>query len=173
LTWNEPTTFPGREPYPYNPGVPDRQLWAIGMVVAQWAFLETIMHNHVQNLIGSDAVLLAEYHKQQSFRQQRQFWAEQIGSKLAGRNEMQPLLDLVAEAGRLKSQRDRVMHSPWGGGMQEGTWSSGEHPTTDARLIQNLHPSGAPQWNLTYSRLRQLAKEIANLNVALVLATAM
>ena len=110
MTWNEPTTFPGREPYPYKPGVPDRQLWAIAMVVAQWAFLETIMHNHVQNLIGSDAVLLAEYHKQQSFRQQRQFWAEQIGSKLAGRNEMQPLLDLVAEAGRLKSQRDRVMH---------------------------------------------------------------
>ena len=171
MTWNEPTTFPGREPYPYNPGVPDRQLWAIGMVVAQWAFLETIMHNHVQNLIGSDEVLLAEYHKQQSFRQQRQFWAEQIGSKLAGRNEMQPLLDLVAEVGRLKSQRDRVMHSPWGGGMQEGTWSSGDHPTTDARLLQNLHPSGAPQWNLTYSRLRQLAKEIANLNVALVLAT--
>ncbi len=48
----EPLSFPSRNRFNYNPGVPDRQLWTIGMVVVQWGMTETIIQNQIQVFIG-------------------------------------------------------------------------------------------------------------------------
>ena len=38
----EPFIYPFRHPFPFDPGIPNRQLWAIGMVVVQWSMTETL-----------------------------------------------------------------------------------------------------------------------------------
>jgi hypothetical protein len=55
--------YPSRHRFPFNPGVPDRQLWAIGMVVVQWGMTEFLREQIIFNLIGDDLTLEEEYGK--------------------------------------------------------------------------------------------------------------
>jgi hypothetical protein len=57
----EPSVFPLRHHYAFNPGVPDRQLWAIGMVVVQWGMAEFVREQITFNLMGDDASLQQEH----------------------------------------------------------------------------------------------------------------
>jgi hypothetical protein len=154
--------FPSRVGYFFDPAVPNRQMWAIGMVVAQWSMTEMMMHNSAQKLTGEKTPLWEEYANQASFRHHLRFYKNLVETKVREPKRTR-FLSVVAEIQRLKSQRDRVMHQPWGGGMEGDSPSSeGIHPTTDARIIPGHFQN--PEWNLDFARLRQLARELSLLN---------
>jgi hypothetical protein len=165
MPWIEPLNFPSRSSFPFYPGISDRQLWAIGMVSVQWALVELQMHEHTLRFTSYDAELADKYARQQSFRHKRQFWQKQIEAKVVGerRNE---LLRLV-EQNRAKVKRDRVMHGPWAGGMQSGTWASEDYPTSDAQISRGTHKGAPPKWSLDFQGLRRIGREIAILNVTM------
>jgi hypothetical protein len=160
--------YPSRVGFFFDPAVPNRQLWAIGMVVAQWSMTETMMHNSAQRLTGEKTPLWAEYEAQASFKHHLQFYKGLVETKLADPKRAQFLL-LISEIQRLKSQRDRVMHQPWGGGMEEDSPSSGGLPTTDAEIISGHFQN--PRWALSFPRLKQLAAELSLVNAKMAEAT--
>jgi hypothetical protein len=54
----EPPWYPSRYHYAWDPGVPDRQLWAIGMIVVQWSLTEFLREQITFNLMVDDATLI-------------------------------------------------------------------------------------------------------------------
>jgi hypothetical protein len=165
----EPIVFPSRDPFTFNPAIPDRQLWAIGMVVAQWCYIELIMHGQILAMIGDDQTLKTEYEKQRSFNHKRQFWEKLIPLKMPDGTQKIRLLALIEEIKRLKPQRDAVIHNPWAGGMEGSSWiAEGKFPTTDAGTMGSMQKGGSPPWNLTYARLKQMIEEIGQLAFELI-----
>ncbi len=166
MPWIEPLNYPTRDIdyLPYNPGIPDRQLWAIGMIAAQWAMIEMQMHSHMRRFTENDKVLADEYAKQQTFKHQREFWQAQVERKVTYEPRRTELLAIIARIKVSKDQRDRVMHGSWGGGMQAGTWSSENYSTGDAKLLKGMHPGGGPSWRLDFQGLRKIAREMARIN---------
>lgn len=171
-----PMIFPSRKTLNFDPAVPDRQLWAIGMITVQWAMVELTMNQNIHQLVGDDLELIEELSKVRNFKQRADFWQVQIELKMVDPQRANALrcLSLVRQ---LKSQRDEVMHRPWGGGMQAGSWSAENHPTIDSGLM--LKTGETPQvnkkgeanlftWNMTFGRLRQMAQEISDLNVRMI-----
>lgn len=167
--WPTPVRFPSRHRFSFDPAVPNKQLWAIGMVVAQWGMTEMIMHNHVTDLIGDDIPLRAEYAKQDSFRHQRVFWESLIKTRVCDPVQRDNLITLLQSVKDLKSQRDRIMHQLWGGGMEGSSWSSCGNSSSDAALLKVQE--GPPSWRLSFIGVRRIAKQISELNAALSVAT--
>jgi hypothetical protein len=77
----EPLSFPSRRRYVYDPGIPDRQLWAIGMIVVQWSMTEWFVDMSTRNLIGNDPALLQALERQRNFQQELSFWEGQVKAK--------------------------------------------------------------------------------------------
>jgi hypothetical protein len=172
---NEPMWYPSRNRFDFNPAIPDRQLWAIGMVVVQWGMTETLVEQQIHNFIHSDLDLLAEYKKVRNFRETLNFFQTQIETKAA-----EPLRSnasvFVGRIRNLASQRHDIMHRLWGGGMPQDSWNNPEnlYPETDAALLRqqgdkpkktksedgraNLHG------RLTFNDIRRIATQIATLN---------
>jgi hypothetical protein len=160
----EPLSYPSRAAlrFPYAPGVPDRQLWAIGMIVVQWSMTETLMFDDMQSLMGDNDALADQFSKLRNFRQRTDFW-----ETLTAQAKVPPVRDvvitLIGRVRELKSQRDTATHGLWGGGMQGGSWAAGDMKSTDASILRK--PLGKPlKWHLTFSRARRLASDIAHLN---------
>jgi hypothetical protein len=79
----EPLVYPSRGVnYPFDPGVSNRQLWAIGMIVVQWSMTETIIEDNTRKMISGDVSLLDEYKGLRGFRQRLAFWRAQIEWKV-------------------------------------------------------------------------------------------
>jgi hypothetical protein len=170
----EPLSFPSRNRFNYNPGVPDRQLWAIGMVIVQWGMTETLIQNQIQTFIGSGDGLIAEYARVRNFRQTVDFLQTQI--ELQSEEPFRgSAIELLKRIRNLGAQRDEIVHRTWGGGIQEGSWSNPEnHPTTDAALLRqhgekpkktkSQDATANLSWRLTFNGIRKIAVEMATLN---------
>jgi len=177
----EPLVFPSRSPrrFPFEPGVPDRQLWAIGMIVVQWSMTETIVDNSIHALIAGDAELMQEFKTSRNFQQKLILWQTLLELKAT-----EPLKTNVAALmpaiQALSSQRDDVVHRCWGGGFEDSAMSASmaEHPlpTTDAGMMPKIteklpDTNRAPmRWLADFQRLRRMAREMATLNSQLFLA---
>lgn len=170
----EPLSFPSRNRFFYNPGVPDRQLWAIGMVVVQWGMTETLIDQIIRNLIGGEERLIAQYSEASNFRAVIAFFREIIEQRLAEPQRMQAL-ELVKRTQNLASQRHEIIHRLWGGGIQLGSWNNPEeHPTTDAGLLmqagdkpkktKSQDARSTMKWQLTFAGIRKVAVELGVLN---------
>jgi len=168
----EPLVYPSRNGYPYNPGVPDRQLWAIGMIVVQWSMTEFIVDQQIRQLMGDDEESVKQYAKRRNFQQRIDFWQSQIELKLQDplRSEA---MTYITRMQNLNAQRDEVIHRAWGGGMQGGSWSAENYPTTDGALLRKPNDKFKTKsadaratlaWRMTFSRLRKLARDMATLN---------
>jgi len=170
----EPLSFPSRNKFFYNPGVPDRQLWAIGMVAVQWGMTETLIDQIIRNLSGENEELLVRYSQTNSMRSVTAFFRELIERALVDPQRLQALA-LLERTQNLASQRHDIMHRLWGGGIQRGSWSNPEeHPTTDAGLL--MQPGDKPKktlsqdaratmkWQLTFNGVRKIAVDLATLN---------
>lgn len=177
----EPLVYPFRsaDRFPYDIGIPDRQLWAIGMITVQWSATEFFMRNQMQIVARYDAGAKEEFAKQRNFQQRAVFWETQAELKLKDplRSE---ILALISRMKNLKAQRDEVVHRSWGGGLQSGSWIAGNQslPTTDASPMKAPWDKQKPRnphdlfsWNISFSRLRRLAEDIAALNRDLLVAT--
>lgn len=166
----EPLWFPSRNLLSYNPGISDRQLWAIGMIVVQWSMTETIIEQSTHFLIENDAALGDEYRKLRNFQQRLDFWQTQIELKKTDPVRANALA-LLPRLKALNSQRDEVVHRMWGGGIEDTSWSGLGAETTDAgmmpRVTEKIESKGGPppfRWRATFIRLRQMAREMATLN---------
>lgn len=80
----EPLWYPSRGPF--NAGVPNRQLWAIGMIVVQLGLLELVREQSIYNLMAADAKLIAEYKRQRNSQQRTNFWKTLAATKRQSRN---------------------------------------------------------------------------------------
>ncbi|WP_441240244.1 hypothetical protein [Tardiphaga sp. 768_D3_N2_1] len=172
---NDPLWFPSRNRFDFNPAVPDRQLWAIGMVAVQWGMLETLIDMEIRKFIEGDDELLSQYKKVRNLRDTLDLFQSQIELK-----SPEPLRSNAAIfVGRIRnvaSQRHQVMHRLWGGGMSEDSWNNpgNLYPETDGALLRqsgdkpkktksedgraNIH------WALTFNGIRKIATDIATLN---------
>ncbi|WP_139069815.1 hypothetical protein [Tardiphaga robiniae] len=172
---NDPLWFPSRNRFHFNPAVPDRQLWAIGMVAVQWGMLETLIDMEIRNFIEGDDELLSQYKKVRNLRDTLDFFQRQIELK-----SPEPLRSNAATFVRsirnTASQRHEVMHRLWGGGMPEDSWNNPDnlYPEADAALLRQ--PGDKPKktkseggrtsihWALTFNGIRKIATDIATLN---------
>jgi hypothetical protein len=167
----EPLSFPSRTRFTYSPGISDRQLWAIGMVVVQWSMTEYLIDIDARKLIGNDKENLAEYQRQRNFQQLLGFWRAQIEAK-RGEPLRTQLIGIIPRIQALSSQRDEVVHRLWGGGLESTSWEAGgAGPTTDAGLMPNLDEKMKRTeglipftWHATFARIRRMAIEISTLN---------
>jgi hypothetical protein len=168
----EPLVYPSRNGFPYNPGVPDRQLWAIGMIVVQWSMTEFIIDQQIRQLIGDDEELIGQYAKRRNFQQRIDLWQSQIETKLQDPHRSKAL-SYISRIQNLNSQRDEVIHRAWGGGMQSGSWNAENYPTTDATLLRkptdkfktkSADARATLKWRLMFSGLRKIARDMATLN---------
>jgi hypothetical protein len=167
----EPLSFPSRTRFTYNPGVSDRQLWALGMIVVQWSMTEQLIDMNARKLVGDDGDLLAEYNRQRRFQNVLAFWRTQIELKCSDpqRSQLQAIIPRIQA---LSSQRDEVVHRMWGGGYESMSSEPGPlTPSTDGGLMpkageklrktEGLIPF---TWHATFSTLRRIAREMAELN---------
>jgi len=174
----EPLWYPSREPFPYNPAVTDRQLWAVGMIVVQWSMTEFIIDNHIRKLIANDQQLTEQLNAARRFQQMADLWESQI--KINVQESLRAeALELVRRARDLNSQRDEVIHRAWGGGIQGGSWATENYETTDPAILRKTGDKfktksedarATLHWRLTFNRLRQMAREMAALNAAMLQA---
>ena len=174
-----PLSFPSRNRFVYDPGIPDRQLWAIGMIVVQWSMTEWFIDMSTRNLMGNDPGVIDEYRKIRGFQQNVAFWKTQIEMKTQEPYRSY-MLRLVPRVQALNSQRDEVVHRLWGGGMEGNSPSAGGLETTGAGMMPNpgeklktkAQQGPIPfSWNADFSRLRRMATEIATLNRDLLMGT--
>jgi hypothetical protein len=160
-----------------NPAVPDRQLWAIGMIVVQWSMTEWSIDVQTRKLIGDDKAILTEYMKLRNFQQRLEFWKAQIELKCDEPVRSQ-LLSIIPRAQNLSPQRDEVVHRLWGGGMEGASWAANGLETTDGGMlpkpgtpIKSKGPYIPYSWGATFQRLRRMAVEMADLNRDLLMIT--
>jgi len=173
----EPFSYPSRNRYPMNPAVPDRQLWAIGMIVVQWSMTEWSIDVQTRKLISEEKDLLVQYERQRNFQQRLAFWQSLIEDKMPEPLRSQ-LLALIPIAQALSSQRDEVVHRLWGGGMEGASWGAAGLETSDGGMLPK---AGTPikgkgplipfSWGADFQRLRKMATEMAELNQALLMLT--
>src|SRR6185437_7856705 len=169
----EPISYPSRNGLAFNPAIPDRQLWAIGVVVVQWGMTEILREQVSFNLMGDDSALLDEYRKIRNSDQKTEFWKRLVEQKLIEPDRTK-YLGFVERFERLKNQRDDVIHRLWGGGIQSGTLGAPEgSPTTDAALHRNRDEKiktkstdarANIRWRLDFAGLREIGRNIARLN---------
>jgi hypothetical protein len=169
---NQPLSYPSRSRYVMDPGIPNRQLWAIGMIVVQWSNAEWFIDMSTHNLMGKDQDLLQEYKKLRGFKQSLAFW-ETLLERKTDDPFRSYMLSLIPRIQALNTQRDEVIHRLWAGGMEAESPSSAGLETSDAGLMpnpgeklrSNTREGLIPfTWNATFQRLRRLATELAELN---------
>jgi hypothetical protein len=158
-----PSVFPNRHRFNYDVAIPDRQLWAIGMIAAQWGMVEFTVRMHTLKLCGNDNAIKVQYDAQPDFRHRREIWQTLVEEKITAQPQRAVVLGIIEDVKRLKHERDRVMHAAWAGGMEGESPSASGLPTTDGGIL------GAPflpnaGWNLSYARLRKIAVDLATLN---------
>jgi len=173
-----PIVFPSRNPYDMSPAVTDRQLWAIGMLVVQWSMTEMAIEEHIRFHIAGDAALAEESKTIRRAQSRIDFWERLVEMRMLEPDKTQALAQ-IGRVRNLNALRDEVVHRPWGGGMQDGSWGAAGLETADAALLHKRGDKIAPKpsdgramvsWMLTYGRLREIARDMATLNRDLMMA---
>ena len=167
----EPLWYPSRGPF--NPGVSNWQLWAIGMIVVQWGMAEFIREQSTFNLIGNDQKLIEKYKRLRNSQQKTNFWKILVETKTQEPDRTKNL-EFITRFETLNNQRDDIIHRLWGGGMEPGTLGAPDKAmTTDAAMHRNRDERiktkskdarANLRWRLTFSGLREIANKIAQLN---------
>jgi hypothetical protein len=165
----EPLWYPSRGPL--NPGVPNRQLWAIGVV--QWGMLELIREQSIYGLMEDDAVLIEGYKRQRNSEQKNRFWKALVEANLQ-EPERSKNRAFITRFETLNNQRDEIVHRMWGGGKEAGTpGTPGGVQTTDAAMHRNRDENIKTKstdarrnlrWRLSFSGLHQIAHKMAQLS---------
>jgi hypothetical protein len=164
----EPLIYPSRHNFVYKPGMPDRQLWALGMVMVQWGMTEFLVDLQIHKFMGDNPNLNSKFKRLRNFKQTTEFFQELVDLRLNG-VKRQHATSLITRIKNLSSQRDEIVHRMWGGGMQ-GTGPG--DPDTDAQLSIKVgeKPSGKHpalrtiRWRLDFAGLRKIALAMAELN---------
>lgn len=167
----EPFVYPSRQRFVMDPAIPDRQLWAIGMIVVQWSHVESWIEMSTRHLVKDDPDAVSQYDGLRNFKQKVDFWQTQL--ELKSKDPYRAyMLSLVPRVRELSSQRDYVVHRLWAGGMEGTSPAAAGLETADAGMMPNLGEKIKKTrgelipftWHATFNRLRQMAREMAALN---------
>jgi hypothetical protein len=179
MTDKVPTVFPSRHLFSHVPAVPDRQLWAIGMIVVQWGMAEFIRETAVANLIADDEALKGEFKNLRNSEQKTKLWKREVAQKV---NEPTRSLQLglITRYEALNENRDQIIHRLWGGGMEPTSWGAvGSGELTDAGLMRlreekmktkSTDARATMRWRLDFAGLRRIGIQMSELNRDLILA---
>ena len=133
----------------------DDELRALGMVAAQWAFLEHTIRDHAKHmatLIGCD---LPREITSDSLRKQKQSWEALSRQALADLPEhLSAVLALVERVGNLEGDRNTLIH-----GVIE--WD--EKNPNSLNFHSKKNPRGGPR-RFDVKRIEDFAKKVATLN---------
>src|SRR5580704_13240500 len=77
-----PSVFPSRHRFNYDVAIPDRQLWAIGMIAAQWGMVEFTVRMHTLKLCGNDNAIKVQYDAQPDFSTMSKIWQTLVEEKI-------------------------------------------------------------------------------------------
>ncbi len=137
--------------------VSDTLLHAIGHLIAQWAYLESLVDQSIEKLgnqlqtPGLDNVL------QREFKRRRRFWGELIQQVPFDAILTPKLLGLVNEIGSVESERHKLAHARWI-----------PHETKDGTFTAfKDSPTRGFEWSLTTDRVEETGLKIAKINRAL------
>src|ERR1700686_538023 len=106
----EPLWYPSRGPF--NPGVSNRQLWAIGMVVVQWGMAEYIRKQSIAHLIGNDSKLAAQFKAIRNSEKETEFWKMLVELKMSEPQRAKSL-EFITRFQQLNDRRDHIVHRMW------------------------------------------------------------
>jgi len=169
-----PLSFPSRNRFFYNPAIPDRQLWAIGMVATQWALTEWLLDSETQKFTSGDPELIEKQKALRSLRERLNFFEE-----LVEQNSPEPLRSNAAVfVGRIRdlsARRNDILHRMWGGGMPDDiSWNNPDgFPESDAVMMRQTgdkfkkskdESRSTIHWRLTFNEIRKIAVAISTLN---------
>lgn len=150
-----------RRKFRLDPMLTDRQLWALGMIVCQWAMLEANVDQHAKAFFGGDS--LVEYDQTRSFSARRKFWISTVKAKIAEPHRTK-YLNFIATVADLQAQRDNYAHGMFGGVREPHK----EH--RHAGMIRNIsRVKGAGQPVPTdFATMRDLAIKISEATMTVI-----
>ena len=149
-----------RKKFRFQIAAGDRQLWAIGMVTAQWVSLDFSMKSVAHGLFGADEESRKAYDDMLVFRQRLRRLRELIDCRVIAPHRAE-LLRIIDQIGSIAQERDRLVH---------GIWSSDQSPPaqpdepTENDQATHVSSLGKPKpqfkWRITYDRIVETAKKI-------------
>jgi hypothetical protein len=149
--------FPKRKSLGFAQGVTlsDRQLYAIGLVASLWALVEFFVVCIGQGLAQNDPAKKAEFDGSVAFRRRSRLLRAMVEVEIIEpwRTE---LLAILNRAGEVEHERDKIIHSVWGGPPV------GERETGESTQIMGGGYAGRTffKWKLTYTGAMEVARKI-------------
>jgi len=144
--------FPKRDAFRFQVLPSDRQLWAIGMVTVTWSHLEGLLQVCAQSLAGEGSEDARLYEATRSFKLRLEI-LERLSSRLRQpyRSSLEHLLVDIRNA---QQQRDRIVHSSWGG---DAVRTDGPQATG---AFNHFKPHPAFEWTLDFGGIKAVAVRI-------------
>lgn len=145
----------------FDPMYTDRQLWALGMIVAQWATFEQISDDHFCKVLRpSDR---EHYKKIRRYSERREFFKTFVRAHVA-----QPFadqyLDWIARSASLQHDRDTYVHGLAGGAVEPGT---DHRHVAVIRNVSRVKGAGPPVRN-DFKRMKAVAIRISEISKAVM-----
>jgi len=149
--------FAKRKSLRFAQGIPlsDRQLYAIGLVASLWALVEFFVVCFGQELAKSDPAKKAEFDSRIAFRHRARMLRTMVEAELIEPWRSQ-LLTILNRAGEVEHERDKIIHSVWGGPPV------GERPADESTQILGGGYAGRTffKWKLTYGGAMEVVKKL-------------
>lgn len=150
-----------RKSFQLEPMLTDRQLWALGMIVAQWSILEKLMDQHAKPLF--DEATLEIYNGTRSFAERRRLWLRSIKTMMREPHRSR-YVEFVAKIAALQDLRDMYVHGIYGGNNE---------PHQDYRhagFVKNLsHVKGPGRTKPTqFSVMNKVARDISEISMLIL-----
>jgi hypothetical protein len=151
-----------RKKFIFNVAPSDRQLWAIGMVVVQWTYIEQMVKVFVHSFTDeNDAAdpIREQFDSTRSMQIRLDQW-EKLTKQYIQTSWQSPMLDLINEIRQVQDMRDKIVHGTWAG--KEG---GGETSVEEAHGAFSWGKPGHPfSWKLDYHGLLTVAQRIDKLH---------
>ena len=138
----------------------DKQLMAIGLVVAQWSIIENHLTMIAHGIYGDNDEAKAEFNKLQNFRKRFDKVRDLIDRQIVEPHRS-ALLAHLNRIGSVVVERDKIVHGLWGSDDP-----APEDPSVDQHATHAFNwtkPKPRFNWQLSYDRILQTALKIDRL----------
>jgi hypothetical protein len=154
-----------RKKFRYQVTPSDRQLMAIGLVVAQWSIIENNLTMIAHGIYGDDSVAKAQYDRLQNFRKRFDVVRDLVSRRIVDPHRI-ALMTHLDNIGSVVQERDRIVHGLWGSDDP-----ASEDPTTNYNSTHSFNwNAGKPiyNWRLTYDGIMRVALKVDHLGFELM-----
>lgn len=149
-----------RKKFRFNPAPSDRQLWAIGVVVVQWAAIEEMVKVFVHSFTDKknpNDPLRKQFDAIRPMQKRIDVWEDL--SKVGLKPEwVRSMLEIINETRNIQDLRDKIVHGTWG---DKKTVEQGADTHGPFSLGKPGHPF---DWKLDYGGILNVAVRIDHLH---------